>query len=312
VHDVGDAGIIEVEGVPGAAAEVGFGLEKDGAGGEEGELVVGVFEEVTGVEGDLEPRRIDGGYDAFDALGGAAEAPMVFEAEGDAAFFGFGDESFQGFNDPGEAVFIGEPGEWFFDTIVGHEVVEIFRSAPSASVDAHGGDAEAVGLFDLGEGFVDIGLAFLFIGGEETLVGGEAHEVEAEGEGALFYFLQGGVGLVFHLDLEDFDAVEAHVGGEFEASLNGAELFAAEAPKGVGGDADGILDSRAGGFCGEQGRRRGTGEQGGGSGGGVGEEVAAVHEWGESSGVEAGQPLLVWTSLARSRKERVLPRMGSS
>lgn len=55
VHDFGDARVIEVEGIPGAVAEVCFGLEENGLWGEEGELVVWVFEEVTGVEGDFEP-----------------------------------------------------------------------------------------------------------------------------------------------------------------------------------------------------------------------------------------------------------------
>lgn len=205
---------------------------------------------------------------------------MVFEAEGDTAFFRFGDEGGDGIDDPGEAVFIVVTGEGLFDTFVFHEVIEIFRGAPGAGVDAHGGDTEAIGLFDLGEGFVDIGLAFFFVGREKALVGGEAHEVEAEGEGALFDFLKGGVGLVFHLDLEDFDAVEAHVGGEFEAFGDGAEFVAAEAPEGVGGDADGVVDGfggvRGGGIRGERVGEGGGGEAGGG-GSGFEEEGAAVH-----------------------------------
>ena len=223
--------VVDVEGVPGAAAVVGLGLEEDGAMGEGGELLVLVFEEVAGVESDLEPGRVDGLDDAFDAGCRAAEAPVVLKAESDAAFLGLGNELRDGVDDPLESLLFGVAGEGIFDAFVGHEVVEVFGGSPGAGVEAHGGDAEAVGLFDLGEGLGDVGFSFLGIRGEETLVGGEAHEVEAEGEGALLDALESGVALILHLDLEDLDAVEAEVGGVLEADLDGTQFLAAEAPR---------------------------------------------------------------------------------
>ena len=83
-------------------------------------------------------------------------------------------------------------------------------------------------------------LAFVFVRREEALVGGVAHEVEAEEEGVAFDFLEFVVVGGGELALEDFESVEAEFGGVVEAGGEGAEFLAAEAPEGIGGDADAV------------------------------------------------------------------------
>ena len=54
------------------------------------EPVVGVFEEIARVDRDLQPGRIDRLDDAQHALGRAAQAPVVLQAEHDAQFLRLG------------------------------------------------------------------------------------------------------------------------------------------------------------------------------------------------------------------------------
>jgi len=54
-HNPCDAGIIQIEGVPQAASIVHLGVHKDCVRGALVELVVWVFEEIAGVEQDLQP-----------------------------------------------------------------------------------------------------------------------------------------------------------------------------------------------------------------------------------------------------------------
>ena len=49
-HEAGDAVIVEVEGVPEAAAVVGFGLHEDGVRGALFEFFVGILKEVSGIQ----------------------------------------------------------------------------------------------------------------------------------------------------------------------------------------------------------------------------------------------------------------------
>lgn len=54
-HYAGDSGVIQIEGVPEAATIISFGLHEDGLRGALVELVIRVFEEISGIEQDLEP-----------------------------------------------------------------------------------------------------------------------------------------------------------------------------------------------------------------------------------------------------------------
>ena len=75
-----DAGIVDVERVPATTAEVGFGLDERGAWGDFFELRIHVVEEVSGIENGLEPRGIDGVEYTEEAVGGAAESPVIFQS----------------------------------------------------------------------------------------------------------------------------------------------------------------------------------------------------------------------------------------
>ena len=129
------------------------------------------------------------------------------------------------------------PSEGRLDPLLGHEVVERLDRAPAAGVDPHRGDAQPVGQVDLVERLLDVGAPQVRVGGDEALVGREAHQGQAERVGLALDLLEGGVGLVLHLDVEDLDAVEPHRGGLVDAGRD-AEPLAPELPERVGRDAD--------------------------------------------------------------------------
>ena len=58
-HDPGDTGIIQIECVPQAAAVVGLGLYENRLRGALFKLIIRIFEEVTRIEQNLKPRRVD-------------------------------------------------------------------------------------------------------------------------------------------------------------------------------------------------------------------------------------------------------------
>ena len=231
VHDAGDAGVVQVQSIPNAATLVGFGLEQYGLGGELGEAVVGVFEEVSGIEGDLEPWGFQGIYDLEHAFRGSAQPPVIFQSHDDTTFFGFGDELGVGVRNPAEGVVHRVAGQGFFGSAVSHEIVEILPCAPSAGIDADGGDAQLIGFLEIADGLVDVFLAFGFIRGDKSLVGGIAHEVEPQNESAALGLPQGGRRPVLPLPLQDFHSVKAEVRCGFEAFGDGAPLLALEAPE---------------------------------------------------------------------------------
>jgi len=237
-HDLGDAGVVKVEGVPAASAVVGFGLKEDGFGGQLLETRIGIFEKIAGVEGDLKPRGVYRFNNFENAFGADAETPMVFETEDDAAFFGVRDELFHGGDDPFESLFFGVAFEDLFDSTVGHEVIEVLSGSPATGIDAKSGNAEGVGLLDIGDGLLDVSTSDPFDGVDEVLMGREAHEVDSGKERASFDLLESGRGEVFELDLKDFDTIEAAGGGEIDAFADVAVFIPLEAPVAVGGYAD--------------------------------------------------------------------------
>ena len=66
---------------------------------------------------------------------------------------------------------------------------------------------------------------------------GEAHQGQAEGVSLALVLLKGGVGLVLHLDMEDFDTLESQVGCPADA-LGNANGLATKLPERVGRHAD--------------------------------------------------------------------------
>ena len=172
------------------------------------------------------------------------EAPVVLQAQHHAALLGPGQQLLDRPDDPAERLLVGVALQGRLDPLLRHEVVERLDRAPAAGVDPHGGDAQPVGQVDLVERLLDVGAPQVRVGADEPLVGREAHQRQAERMGPALDLLEGGVGLVLHLDVEDLDAVEAHGGGLVDAGLD-AEPLAPELPERVGRDADRVAAGRA-------------------------------------------------------------------
>ena len=53
LHDPGNTGIVEIEGIPASAAKVGFALHQDRPVCQLRQSLVGIFKEITGVQRDF-------------------------------------------------------------------------------------------------------------------------------------------------------------------------------------------------------------------------------------------------------------------
>ncbi len=172
---------------------------------------------------------------------------MVLEAHHHAVFLGGGDQLVEALLDPAEALVEGAALGNGLAALIGHEIIEALDGAPSAGVDADGGDAQLVGEAEALGRVGDILLAHLGIRRDKALVGGETHQWDAHGKGVLLDLVEqgpvdlaaAGLGVFFHVDMEDLDAVEAHEGSLLDAIKNWDRL-SLEMPEGVGGDTDAV------------------------------------------------------------------------
>ncbi len=155
-HNCRDARIIQIEGVPQAAAIVHLGVHKDGLRGALFELVVWVFEEIACVEQDLQPRRIDSVDDSQKALRCSCQAPMVFQSKDYARPLSRGQTSFDTVNDPFETIIFGAAGQGLFDAAILHQIVEVPACAPCPRIEAYERDAELISKLDALYSVVDI------------------------------------------------------------------------------------------------------------------------------------------------------------
>jgi hypothetical protein len=115
---------VDVERVPRASAEVGFGLHQTGFGCDPLHLRIHVLEKITRVERDTEPGRVDRIDDSHHALGRAAQAPVVLEPKHDAALLGPWQASLERLGHPAERrVVISMAGKSRLNPLVGHERV---------------------------------------------------------------------------------------------------------------------------------------------------------------------------------------------
>ena len=278
-----DAGVIEVKGIPEAPAVIGFGVDQGGVFGDEVEFVVRVFQEIADIAGDFEPGGVDAFHHLQHTLRRTADAPVVFEAHRHAALFGRGQALLEAVDDPLEALFIGMAFGGFLHAAMGHQIVKILAGAPGAGLDAHGGDAERVGLFEAEDRVFDVFAALVGIGREEGLVSGKTVQIQAVREGVSLELLQVGEIIIFKLHLKDINAIKTPLGGQLDALFDAAVMGIAELPKRVGGQPD-AKGSRHGGWSG--GRGFGDADERCGEGGcgddGVGEKISA--------GVHRGSP----------------------
>jgi hypothetical protein len=278
--EAGDSGVIEVQGVPLSSALIGFGLDEDGFRGDLREFVVGIFKEVAGIHEGAQPRGREGVEDSEQALRGAGEAPVVFEAEQDAALGGFGEARLDAVDAPLETLVLGMTWEDGFLAAGFHELIERADGVPASGVEADAGDAEFVGDFDAFMGVFDLLPAVFGVGVDEILMDREADEVDALAEGVAFKCLQvgsmfAGEGSLFgdiHLTVEDIDAFDAEGSCLVDDGFDG-DPCRAEVPVGVGGDSEFEALGRWGVGCGA-----GDGGQGEGGGGqaGIAEEGATI------------------------------------
>jgi hypothetical protein len=113
--------------------------------------------------------------DTQNASGFAAEAPVIFQAHHHAYLFRCGDQIFETLFDPGETLVEGMAFKDRLAALVGHEVIKTLDGAPSAGVDADGGNAQLVGEAEAFGRVGDILLAHLWFRRDKALVGGESH-----------------------------------------------------------------------------------------------------------------------------------------
>ncbi len=80
VQDGGDAIVVEIECIPGAAAVIGFGLDEDGLGRQLLEFRIGILEKIASVHGNAQPWRVDHVDDAEYAFWSSSQPPVVLES----------------------------------------------------------------------------------------------------------------------------------------------------------------------------------------------------------------------------------------
>src|SRR5262245_53348723 len=165
---------------------------------------------------------------------------MVLQAQEHAALLGRLQTSAQAINDPLETILIRVTFDRRLDATVFHQLVEILARVPGPCIDAHGGNAKLVSELDAMNRVIDILLPLGRIGIKKSLMDRQTAQIEAEKKGPAFEFLKILVGFVRHLTMQEFDSVEAHVGGEINARLQAPILLILELPKGVGGQGNAI------------------------------------------------------------------------
>src|SRR5687767_7991402 len=85
----------------------------------------------------------------------------------------------------------------------------------------------------------------------------ETAQAQAVDERSLLESLQvAGIFLAVHLDVQDFNRVEAHAGGLVDALFDGELRVVLEAPEGIGRDADGVAALRGASVGGRRSRSR--------------------------------------------------------
>ena len=251
---------------------VRLGLHIDGLRRDQGQLLVRVFEKIAGVHQPAEPRRADAVEDAQQALGGARQAPVVFQSEHHAAFLGFGEAALDAFDAPLEALFLRVAGQDRLDAAVLHQLVEVLRGAPAAGVDADARAAEFVSDLDALLGVLDVLGEFLGLRLHEALVRGDAANLEAVAEGVALELAQvGAAGGVerrllvdVHLAVQNVHAFDAQRGGLVHDRLD-RDLRGPEMPIRVSGDGQLVAPGGLGvGGGADRGEGGGGGEAGGG------------------------------------------------
>ena len=168
--NLGNAGVVEVEGVPFPSAEVGLGLHEGSKGSDFLELVVRFLHEVAGVHENAQPRGLDGVGDAQQAFGRAGQSPVVLEGEVNPALLGLGQALLDRIDAPLESFVHGMPGQNRFLSPQFHEVIEVTGRAPASGVQTDGGDAHLVSEPDAFLGVLDIFFAGCGIGRDEVLM----------------------------------------------------------------------------------------------------------------------------------------------
>ena len=77
----------------------------------------------------------------------------------------------------------------------------------------------------------DVFLTDLFIGRYKRLMRRKTAQVESSAERVLFQFLKIAIRFVFHLDVQDFDSIESHIGGQVNAFLDASQRVIAKLPE---------------------------------------------------------------------------------